>query len=343
MKRSILFVIPAVLFLCTLGPRADDGVFLGKGADIYPAEEAKIRLDYELLTVTHTEGEKGGNVRVEALFILSNTGEARTVTVGFPEESGYSPEETDEQFPTIMNFTATVDGVPVGTVRQTLREPNEDFAFDWAYLWRVRFGKGETRVIRNTYDYKPAFDSIGLHTVRYILRTGALWAGPIGRIDIVVRSPIPVPWMAFVPYPEEYSHFHAANWEPDRDIDLSYRFWSKEEIPAGGRSYIYPSADTKKAAYGEAAAARCTEIRQYIAGLTGDKLAACTKWEIQAYINGIYATHGRSFKDPAWSSFFAGKWWYQINPSYGEGALTVEDHKTIARLKAFLGEALEAE
>lgn len=347
-KAALTALLLAGICFAAAMPRADDGVFLGDGADIYPVEETGIRLDYEQLVITHTATgtyeDPKGSVRVEALFIFTNSGPAKTVTIGFPEELDHNPERPDEAFPTILNFAASVDGIPVRTVYQPLATRNEAYGFDRVYLWKVHFARGGSHVIRNSYDYKPSYTSNGFNYIRYILKTGSLWAGPIGRIDIIVRSPIPVSWMEFVPYPEEYSRFHGVNWEPDRDIELGYRYWRKGEIPREGTDvHIYASVDSgyTEKTYGEAAAARRAEIRKYIAGLKPEKLQVCAKQEIQAYINGIYAAHGRPFRDPEWAGFFAGKWWYQPDPSFGEELLTSEDQRVVARLKTYLAGALD--
>ncbi|NLG85206.1 MAG: YARHG domain-containing protein [Firmicutes bacterium] len=332
----------AFLVLCVLlslpEVAADDAVFLGYGASVFPAEEGAIELEYEQLTITYHPFDE--EARVEAFLIFKNPGEAKTVLMGFPEALGHSPAE-EEGFPTILDLDTTVDGVPVDTVYQPLEMRNGDFHFDRVYLWKVHFQKGESHTIKHTYRYKSSYDSLGYWYLDYILQTGALWAGKIGRIDIVVRSPVKVPWMEFVPYPEEYSYFHATEWEPDRDIRLTSLYSTDLAVFGKGEPVegYYDEAAARKI-YREAAVKRRAEIRAYIAALKPEYLSRCTKKEIQTYINGIYATYGRPFKDPAWAAFFTGKWWYEPDHAFHEGMLSGEDQKTIARLKTYVDKAL---
>lgn len=307
-------------------------------------------MDYELLTVTHKEigplwdwkYQLRNDVRVDVLFVLRNRGRAQTVTVGFPEALGYEPGMEDgEGVATIRDFRAMADGVPVEVAVQPLAKRNEEFDFDRVHLWRMHFGAGQTRTVRNTYRFQPSYSSDGEWFVRYILKTGRLWAGPIGRIDVVVQCPVPVRGFRFVPYPEEYSEFHAQGWEPDRDVEYGSNsridevLFSKCRITGEsvGLENIYETYDNE-------ASRRRKLIRHYINGLSAERLALCNRDEIRTYINGLYATYGRPFETPLWAGFFRTKWWYQVNPGYSDALLTDEDQKTLARLKEHLEKAL---
>ena len=67
--------------------------------------------------------------------------------------------------------------------------------------------------------------------------------------------------MEFVPYPEEYSHFHASEWEPDRDIRIASRMQIDTVVFGRGRPVegYYDKAAAEEL-YREAAAKRRAEI-----------------------------------------------------------------------------------
>jgi hypothetical protein len=354
MKQSPGILIPVILLLFVFSHVwANDTSVGGIGANIYPVAETAIRMESELLIINYPKPfSRNEPAYIETTFTFSNTGEARTVTIGFPEN--YDDRFDHGLYPGIVGFMVTVDGVKVDTVYQPLAKRNEQFNFNRAYLWRVYFAKGQRRVIRNSYQYYPTYSTNGDWRVEYILKTGAMWAGSVGRMDIVVNCPTVVrsgfnkpPWMNYVPYPEEYSWFHTENWEPDRDILLT-AFYHRDSI-LQNRGKILPEwqpfitqNETDGAAYYRSeTTARRALIRTYITSLPLTKLTTLTKQELQIYINGIYATYGRPFKDPEWDKFFNAKWWYQPDPAYSDAMLTPPDQKTLNTLLSYLPSALE--
>lgn len=218
-----LMTVAVCLLPVTPAVRANDSQYNGSGFDIYPIESQDIVLDYESLNITEPELSDiwkpgwAGKAQVDVTFILRNTGKEQTVTIGFPEASSYEGIYF-EMNNTIYDFRTTVDGVPIDTIRQPLKELNEEFGFDKVHLWRIHFEAGQTHTVRSTYSYKPFHGVSGDWSVEYILKTGSLWSGKIGRIDVFIKSSALVSGFKFVPYPDEYSEFHAVNWEPNRDI-----------------------------------------------------------------------------------------------------------------------------
>lgn len=341
MKKFIWDFLFVLIVIC-LYPNvtiADDAAFSGYGADVFPVAESDIKLEYELLTINYQVNSRD-RAEVEALFVFKNEGKAKTVVIGFPEALGSEP--AFENIPTIFDFKTSIDGRPWETVHQPLQKRNEEYAFDRVYLWKVHFKAGETHVIRNSYYYRPTVWSTCDWRLEYILKTGALWAGPIGKIDIIVKSQIPVPWMEFMPYPEEYSYFQATNWEPDRNIVLSSHREADSVIFNKGKVSGYFGEKKSKEIYRTAMLKRQKEIRDYIGKLTPEKLSICSKNQIQTYINGIYASYGWVFKSSEWTKFFNEKWWYQPNPNFKETDLTPDNQKVLARLKDYLVNAINS-
>ena len=365
-KKIVLAIVWMTIAVCLLpvAPvvQANDSQYNGSGFNIYPIESQDIILEYESLNITQPDLSDmrmpgwEGKAQVDVTFILHNTGKEQTVTIGFPESSSYEGIYF-EMNNTIYDFRTTVDGVPIDTILQPLKEINEEFGFDKVHLWRVHFEAGQTRTVRSIYSYKP-FESInGDWSVEYILRTGRLWSGTIGRIDVFVKSSAPVSGFKFVPYPDEYSEFHAANWEPNRDIVFGsngYRdmalnnkgkmddFWI-ERVRGLIFEFVDFDNDDFVDFYNQEAKTRRQMIREYIGSLGSKQLAPCTRNEIQTYINGIYATHGRPFQTKKWADFFEAKWWYQVNQNYSDSLLTPADQKALVRLTEYLDTALQPE
>jgi hypothetical protein len=314
---------------------ADDSEFGGYGANIYPLQNSAIKLEYEKLTLENLAYNKTASV--EATFIFKNLGADRTITVGFPEALDFHGEE--EGTPTIQDFKTFVDGEPVDVVYQPLKKRNDDYEFDRAYLWKLHFKKGGTHTVKNTYRLSPTASVMGDWSITYILKTGALWAGPIGKIDIVVKSPVRIPGLEFVPYPDEYSRFHATAWEPDRNIvvksfiqyDLALQ--NKGVLTDDYSGYYRDDPGKPLEIYNDASAKRRAMIREYIRHLSPETLSTATDKELQTYINGIYATYGRPFQKRNWAEFFNKKWWYQADPDYTDRRLTKEDLAAVEKMK----------
>jgi len=121
---------------------------------------------------------------VDCTFVLHNTGKATSVLIGFPESGGGDIVVPKMGF---RYFRSYVDGKRVQVrVQEQRRESGPDGYFRW-YLKRVRFGAGQTRVIRNVYRAPLGAISTGHDFFDYILTTGASWKGKIGRSDIIVE------------------------------------------------------------------------------------------------------------------------------------------------------------
>jgi len=121
---------------------------------------------------------------VDCTFVLHNTGKATRVLIGFPESGGGAIVVPKMGF---RYFRSYVDGKRVQVrVQEQRRDVDPGGYFRW-YLKRVRFGAGQTRVIRNVYRAPLGAISTGHDFFDYILTTGASWKGKIGRSDIIVE------------------------------------------------------------------------------------------------------------------------------------------------------------
>jgi hypothetical protein len=143
-----------------------------------------------------------GSVFAVCDFTFVNEGEDALVTIGFPAEPSMGDDFDESGLPLvneevdlIKNFKVFLDGK---TVEHELKKSVNkldipDFNFKQAYVWPVKFRRGQTRKIRHTYDFGVSGDSVGHQWVPYILRTGSLWKGTIGQAEIRVDLGAEVP------------------------------------------------------------------------------------------------------------------------------------------------------
>lgn len=132
--------------------------------------------------------------RVDTRFVFQNTGPAASALMIFPE-NGYLNTATEKfnreirpRYTHFKYFRAWVDGRRVKTRRIVVEDRRYDL-LDYKYWWakRVRFGRGQTRVIVNHYRGGLGWGQFGNpeRSFRYILGTGASWKGRILQARII--------------------------------------------------------------------------------------------------------------------------------------------------------------
>jgi hypothetical protein len=171
----------AALIALSMSGWCNDSAVVGIGGVIKPMENhPSIVLRSHVVKVKITPEYAD----VDCTFVLHNTGKATSVLIGFPESGGGDIVVPKMGF---RYFRSYVDGKRVQVrVQEQRRESGPDGYFRW-YLKRVRFGAGQTRVIRNVYRAPLGAISTGHDFFDYILTTGASWKGKIGRSDIIVE------------------------------------------------------------------------------------------------------------------------------------------------------------
>lgn len=114
-------------------------------------------------------------VRVE--FTFTNHGEATTVEMGFPEQT-YKGGDLEK-------LTSSVDGRPVKVTRRLIsKDEDDEYFFEYAWVKTVRFEKGQTRRIVNTYVQGLGGDTSGHRFFSYTFSTGASWFKNIEEIRV---------------------------------------------------------------------------------------------------------------------------------------------------------------
>jgi hypothetical protein len=171
----------AALIALSMSGWCNDSAVVGVGGVIKPMENhPSIVLRSHVVKVKITPEYAD----VDCTFVLHNTGKATRVLIGFPESGGGDIVVPKMGF---EYFRSYVDGKRVQVrVQEQRRDVDPGGYFRW-YLKRVRFGAGQTRVIRNVYRAPLGGISTGQSFFHYVLTTGASWKGKIGRSDIIVE------------------------------------------------------------------------------------------------------------------------------------------------------------
>ncbi len=188
----IIFAMVLLLTLfCSSSVYADD-TSLGRTPNgVFPLQENNVIMESEEIIVdleTNT---------VECIFIFHNTGKSNEVLMGFPgklyhEEDGLTNDANLE----INNFKAYVKGKELNVIREQATKLNtntsnvktlEPLNYSEYFTFTVPFKEDEKITVRNTYDFIPTFASMGYITSGYVLKTGAMWKGPIGSAKVIFK------------------------------------------------------------------------------------------------------------------------------------------------------------
>jgi hypothetical protein len=219
---SLLMLYIFSALLAPLPVQADVGVrpVLPGGSDIKPEGETPIQMAAEKVVMTVRPASEADNAAIElnpeaygyhfqpvwfpavaevkANFTMKNpTGEPVSMTVWFPLASALENVSwelnPDEIVPRIANFKVRVDEKPVEVTQGELPNPQgEDRPpLPWA-SFPVTFPPGKKTNIHVSY-LLPLHQSIkGTElALYYVFQTGAGWAGPIGKAELVVELPYP--------------------------------------------------------------------------------------------------------------------------------------------------------
>jgi hypothetical protein len=249
-RIGLSFFASTLLLLSTHRAFADDGYVLGIGKNVIPMHNSSIEMTSEILRISLFQIDASNNERpfskidVQATFTFKNTGNDETILMGFPistfmaDEEGYHMTPGDSLF---TNFRTVINGqevsveVKAGTSDESVAADVGD-SYSSFYVWPVHFKKGETKTIYNSYLYDMA-ESIGDRSILYTLKTGALWKGPIGKLDIYIdlgalnkdlsKAKLSGRFPDLAITPKGYTiknnviEWHLKDYEPDEDIDVS--------------------------------------------------------------------------------------------------------------------------
>jgi hypothetical protein len=225
---SLALIITLLGAQYALPARADVGVqpILPSGSNIKPEGQMPIQMAAEKVIMTVRQGTDADNAAfklipgdlgypympnpyfpivyaavadVTADFTMANpTDQDVSMTVWFPLASALGKTNWEELPPgdpvlRVENFRVAVDGKPISYRISELPNPQgEDKApLPWA-SFPVTFPAKSEIPIHVSYVFLPQMmiDMVSM-TIAYVFQTGAGWAGPIGKAELVVNLPYP--------------------------------------------------------------------------------------------------------------------------------------------------------
>lgn len=233
MFKKILITI-CFTFLPLSIVAANDSVVVGVGGTPFVVrmvqkEHPSIRLVREDIYIKLPEG------KVTARFVFRNEGPTTTVLMGFPESGG---GDVWIEWSGFDYFISLVDGKQVkvqrvGPTGEKLPEKITSAHYEIWWVKRVKFRKGQTRVVVNHYQGGLGHDTTGQQWFTYVLTTGANWKGQIGyaRIicDISGLKDATV-WSSEHKRVKNLLIWEFRDFEPKQDIEISWwdGFWHFE-------------------------------------------------------------------------------------------------------------------
>ncbi|MCR9144519.1 MAG: discoidin domain-containing protein [bacterium] len=174
----LLFLLPLASLTDSAGLLADAGPITAlPGGNVRPVTDSQIHLDSELVRIRL--GQEG--YRVEVRYQFRNAGKARTVEMGFPNSKPVTFMDSP-----LKNFEAAllVSGreEPLKVTPKASPDPDAS-PWDLFETFSVPFAAGQRRTLINRYEqiYQSVNYDGDYDEVKYILRTGALWAGKIKK------------------------------------------------------------------------------------------------------------------------------------------------------------------
>ncbi len=224
MKLKLIYSFLFIFFFCSSIGSADDSEFWGEGETVWPVENNEIEMVAETIRVQPGENRWDA----QCIFVLRNTGEKTEIQVGFPDQTGWEPE-AEPKNGTIRNFRCFVDGREVTVEhKKGIQNPlNPELQYPFAYVWKVSFKKGQTRIVGNTYTFGGFHRANGDEVLTYVLKTGALWKDKIREADIIFDLGQHDPEFASSIKPSGYLtvghklHWVFKDFEPKNDIEIS--------------------------------------------------------------------------------------------------------------------------
>jgi len=169
-----------IFFFINASLRADDAVFHGRGASIFPVESTKISLEREVVKFIQLPDSK---FMVSAiLWFYNETNEKISETLGFPIdkiEGEDSSSINDQNQIYINDFSAYVNGKKVNYSIIDGKKIDSELERSKIFLFKAKFEpKGYTSIF-HTYSFQPILFSDGSESIEYVFSTGGKWKGSI--------------------------------------------------------------------------------------------------------------------------------------------------------------------
>lgn len=273
-RSYFYFLVCSLVLVCILAGllipspvRADVGIqpILPDGSNIQPEEETPIQMtserveffvrqatEWDSATIAYNPMAYGlqnpqipiwslSVAEVSAVFTMTNpTSQEFSMTVWFPLASDLESDDWEshpgEVAPRIEKFLVGIDGQPISYDISELPNPKgaEYPLLPWA-SFPVTFPAKQDVLIQVSYLVWAQEDIIGVGMLfSYIFQTGAGWAGPIGRAELIINLPYLASSETIIDMPEGgYIEGHQVRWtwenfEPGPQDDFYIRLIRQE-------------------------------------------------------------------------------------------------------------------
>ena len=249
MRSRPLIALLLLLSLVASGEaRADNAPMWESPQGLAPgAPNVTVRMADEQVDIKVLEQPGNPVAMVNATFDMTNDGPTATVLTGFPN-SAYAALVGGDYDPVtftparISDFKASTASATFAPKSQKVIPSGQSFGNDW-FVWSMVYPQGKTTAVHVSYQQQlePGFNVSWSH-VSYVLRTGALWNGSIGKATITMTSDSGA-LLSTDPAPGQQDGgklvWSFENFKPTQDINAIYikaDGWSKLKAAQGTAS-----------------------------------------------------------------------------------------------------------
>ena len=378
--------------------RADIYMVCRQGGCIAPSKSCEVRMESEVVKgkIVH---RPGGGYQIEATFVLKNTSATKVINlVAFPvlELPTFLLKQVDRDFSVevgrivggkpsfvAVSFRSDLLAIePSGSevAKMMLTPPRKLAKYPKNIVWEMEWSPGETELVRIRYTTEvvpAAFNSTfctNEEVLTYVVSTGSLWKGKIGRADFCFDfSPLEtnedgVPLPRSTPFRLNpnlkmvTSYPADAKWTTDSKVEWHFRDWSPSDeifvrfiewrdVPPydekSPRFYFYGLPNTYvggRERYSE----RCLDelvgketilAREfYPERLTATQLWRLKLWIAEWLMHEIFARNGQSFDQQMWTLAFMGYamhgGWYRLTGRMDESQFSAVERANLSFLRS---------
>jgi hypothetical protein len=256
-RRLFACLASVVLALSPTVPRgahADQAPMWESPVGLAPgAPGSRVQMAAEDVHIQVREKDAKIYASVDAVFDMLNPGQNTQVLVGFPSfASSAIPNDIHQPYSPVMFLPSSISNFrassALGQYSASVRRINSgQFSqTDW-YVWSMLFPAGKPLRVQVSYDQQ--LDGSDWAPVSYVLRTGALWDGPIGRATITMTATDGGGLIGGVPTPQTAGGaltWSMTDFKPTQDIDSTYiqaSRWRNFQPAVAAASAPSPSPD----------------------------------------------------------------------------------------------------
>jgi hypothetical protein len=292
-----------LLLLFPTGVFGNDGPFYISGGNLYPLDDATLEIEMTSETIIFDIYDE--YFEVDVTFDFRNSGETKTIIVGFP----YYVEGGGDAI--ISNFRSWTNGEAAVVEKSPIvvKSSSDDYQeLNLAYTREITFPAGKKITTRVSYRSEFGRGTV----VSYLFGTGRYWHNPIGKMHIVVKnhtdrwiyrmsigSRCPGTWR--VRWRDDYFMIDIPYIEPNETDRIVFELdWD----------YIYRGIKSFPASY---------YLDRTI--LTEEDLNYLSLAQLRLLRNTIYAYHGYRFRSKDLNEYFGKTDWYTPDSNFTESKL----------------------